>query len=120
MGDPQLLVSDRIVEVNGVSGDAEQLLAEMTTACEWNLRWQWPAVRRFDIPRGDNGNLGLSLAFAPNGITLCILDVKDGPVKEWNDSNGAPLHTHDRIVEMNGVRGPAEELLKVDTAGQLN
>jgi hypothetical protein len=59
---------------------------------------------------GTSYNIGVSTC---TGTELIIIDVKDGPGNDWNKDNpNLALMLFDRIVEVNGVKGTPEPLMK--------
>lgn len=109
---PQLKVHDRIVEANGVRGDAEKLLSELKQSTNWDLRVQRPVEFHAIIERAGSHALGMDLRYAPNGSSLMISEVDEGPIKDWNAiSKTWQVKKYDRIIEVNGTRGTSQQLL---------
>mmetsp|Transcript_8895 Transcript_8895/g.31583 ORF Transcript_8895/g.31583 Transcript_8895/m.31583 type:complete len:244 (-) Transcript_8895:44-775(-) len=107
-----LKVHDRIVEVNGSRGDSNSLVTRLKSDTVWMLQVQRPAEFAISINRSDAPSLGMDLRYAPNGTTLMITQVGEGPMQEWNTHNPhRVVHRHDRIIELNGVRGTPPQLL---------
>lgn len=58
---------DRIVAVNGISGDTAQIVEEMTSSKRWELVVQRPQMFRAEIDRHGAGQLGVTLQYVANG-----------------------------------------------------
>jgi len=109
---PNLQVNDRIVKANGQSNDADKLLTALKHSQTWTLVVQRPVEFKAVINRAGSLALGMDLRYAPNGTTLMISEVEDGPIKDWNAlSTEWKIKKFDRIIELNGVRGSSQELL---------
>lgn len=109
----QLRVNDRIVEANGASEDAQKMLCVLKDSTMWQLVVQRPAEYRAVIERHGVLSLGLDLRYALTGTSLMIADIGDGPIKDWNArSSTRKVKKFDRIIELNGVRGSAQQLLR--------
>lgn len=110
---PHLEINDRIVEANGLHGDADRMLAALKQNTTWALAVQRPVEYRAAVDRRSALSLGMDLRYAPNGTTLTISEVEDGPIKDWNAcSTTWKVKKFDRIIELNGVRGSAQRLLQ--------
>lgn len=111
-GERNLKVNDRIVEANGCRGDADKLLCVLKQSTTWSLVVQRPVEFRAVINRSGSISLGMDLRYAPNGSTLMISEVEDGPIKDWNAVSATwKIKKFDRIIELNGIRGSSQELL---------
>mmetsp|Transcript_88680 Transcript_88680/g.255725 ORF Transcript_88680/g.255725 Transcript_88680/m.255725 type:complete len:244 (-) Transcript_88680:106-837(-) len=111
---PTLLANDRIVRANGVGGDSSKLIHELQSSRSWDLGVQRPKEVSVTIDRKGGPLLGLDLQYAPNGTTLVVSGVGEGPVREWNEQqppNGVRIEKFDRIAEINGARGCAKMLM---------
>jgi len=109
----RLLVHDRIIAVNGLSGDFEKIITTLMATTEWKLTVSRPM--ELHVSLGDVGfpNLGLDLRQAANSSTLLISGVGEGAIQEWNSkSQGPKVRQHDRIMSINGVTGRARSLLE--------
>lgn len=108
-----LRLNDRIVEVNGSKGDANNLVVRLKNDTTWVLTVQRPTEIPVSINRADAPSLGMDLRYAPNGTTLMITQVGEGPMHEWNKKNPATaVRRFDRIIQLNKVRGTPTELLQ--------
>lgn len=113
--EPQLRRYDRILGVNVFRGHTDCLLREMRQSASWDLAVQRPAEVRISVDCARNPKLGLDLKYSPNGGSLLISNIGEGAIEDWNAaSDSYQIGRHDRIVEVNGVRGTARQLL--DTA----
>lgn len=107
-----LQMHDRILEANGTRGCADGMLSVLKQNTTWELVVQRPREFRVVINRTDALALGVDLRYAPNGKTLMISEISDGPIKEWNASSPTwQVKELDRIIELNGVRGSSQDLL---------
>jgi hypothetical protein len=110
---------DRILEVNGARGVVD-LVARLKEDSVWNLLVQRPLRFTVQITKGKAASLGLELCHADNGTSLLISKVLEGPMQDWNASHPElRVKTGDRIVGVNGIRGPAELLLR-SSKGESN
>lgn len=103
---------DRIVEVNGISGDARQLIEALNASHELSIRLRRPelftVILRTD---GEEARLGLVLKYVPGGATLLVSDVHPGLVKDWNQNSAKyTVEKGDRILRVNDSQGPAADL----------
>jgi len=111
--DSKIQVNDRIVEVNGVRSDANSIVSKLKRDTVWNLVLQRPSEFRVTINRASAPSLGMDLRYAPNGTSLMITAVGDGPMQEWNNANkNVTVKKYDRIIELNGTRGTPQRLLQ--------
>jgi len=80
---------------------------------------EFPVVLKKQNVEASN-HLDLDLS---DGITLQVRDVTEGPVTEWNRKFGTAIHRDirifDRIYEVNGVQGDAQELFQAMKATRL-
>lgn len=115
----QIRPNDRIVEINGVSGDAGALVAQLKETSTWDIRFQHPTEFNCTLQRGMSDSLGVDLRYAPGGNTLAVLSIGQGPVHDWNrdpaSTDERVVSLYDRIIEMNWCRGSAVELLEAST-----
>eukprot|EP00415_Alexandrium_ostenfeldii_P000731 UN0731 len=116
----QVRPNDRMISVNGVQGDAQLLLERLQQDRQLDIMLRRP--REFRVLVAANRSLGMTVSYAPRGTSLLVDCVKQhGLVRVWNDAN--PHHevqVHDRIVEVNGRRGPPDLLLRaLNSAGAL-
>lgn len=115
---PKLMVKvgDKILDVNGVKGSTRQIISTLKEDGTWRIRLQRPRVLKLDISKiGKNSapSLGLGLSYAKHGTSLLVGEVNEGPVLDWNLKNPEfQVQAQDRIVELNGTKGNAVELLK--------
>mmetsp|Transcript_56352 Transcript_56352/g.119926 ORF Transcript_56352/g.119926 Transcript_56352/m.119926 type:complete len:236 (-) Transcript_56352:148-855(-) len=111
--DTALRVNDRIIEVNGSRSDSNNLVTRLKSDIVWSLQVQRPIEFPISINRAEAPSLGMDLRYAPNGTTLMITQVGDGPMQDWNRRNPERAVTrHDRIIQLNGVRGSPPQLLQ--------
>merc|ERR1719277_1015644 len=106
-----LQVHDRVKSVNGVRGETDKLLSELKSTTVWKLSVHRPEEIRVVVDCKKHPSLGLDLKYSPNGNTLLIADFGEGAIKEWNKGpQQVKIKQFDRIVSINGVRGPARSL----------
>jgi len=109
----RLQVYDRIVQANGATGDADKLLTALKQKTTWQLVIQRPIELRVSVARDGTSSLGMDLRYAPNGTSLMISQVDDGPMKDWNErTQGPKVTSSDRIIEVNGKKGSSRDLLE--------
>jgi len=103
---------DRIVDVNGFSGDADKILQRLRKDTELQIVFQRPTEFNVNIEKVGN-SIGLEFAHAVNGQSLLVNYVRStGPVANWNSAHRElAVKKNDRIVEVNGIRGDSRELL---------
>lgn len=116
----------RIVEVNGVRGDAKQIAEEIKRSKTLTMVLQKPPQEfEVNLNKGSQTTpLGVDLNFAPSSLGLLVLKVCEGPLQKWNDEQAAlgkrMLQANDRIVSANGVRGtPADILAQIKGNSEL-
>merc|ERR1719330_426032 len=106
-------VNDRIVQVNGAKLEANALVANLKTETLWVLEVQRPVLFTVCISRADAPSLGMDLRYAPNGTTLMITQIGEGPMQDWNRAHPKEeVCRHDRIIQLNGVKGTPTMLLQ--------
>lgn len=111
--DKEIKGGDRIVEVNGSSGDVQQIIQKLKSDLTWRMTVQRPVELLVTIHKANAPTLGLDLKYAPNSKSLLITDVANGPMQDWNNENpGKAVRTNDRIVEINGARGKPQDLIQ--------
>lgn len=100
---------DQIVEVNGLRGSSDFLVD--TIRSEMSLHVRIRRLLEFSVSVRKAGRLGLDVA--QHGRSLRILHISLGPFQDWNEEMGIDRHVRvsDHVVEANGVRGTASELL---------
>merc|ERR1712061_427907 len=98
--------------INGVRGITNKLLEEMRRSSTWNLAVERPCEIRIRVDCEMSPNLGLDLKYSPNGGSLLISNIGEGAIKEWNKTAPKQIAPRDRIVEINGRRGTAQDLLE--------
>jgi len=115
--EPRLMAYDRITAINGVRGSTNAILAEMRRSMRWSLAVQRPTSFRVTVDRGEQEALGLDLKYSPIGVSLLIAGIGDGAVHNFNAAQPPDrrILVNDRIVEINGRRGTAKELLAAAT-----
>lgn len=103
-----------IVAYNGESGDAptiESSMKKAATTAEFTVR---PTEKfRIAIDKSAGTTLGVDIPKTPVGTSVLILNVKeDGFVSKWNlDHPEQQVKTGDRIIEVNGKKGKAKEII---------
>jgi len=108
-----LKLNDRIIEVNGARLESNSIVARLKSDTTWVLQVQRPSEFAVSISRADAPSLGMDLRYAPNGSTLMITQVGDGPMQDWNTAHPEKVvNKHDRIIQLNGVRGTPTSLLQ--------
>lgn len=100
---------DRIVTVNGQSG-ASDVLVEHVRASQ-SLRMGIKRILQFTVTVPKTAKLGLEVAQEEGSLRM--LHIGPGPFLDWNSKAGLDQQVRqgDHLVEANGVRGTAPELL---------
>merc|ERR1712137_148963 len=109
--DQQVLCGDRIIEVNGVRGNPQDLLPKLREETYLRMLIKRPVTVHVS---GDTSEspVGLVVIYVPDGSSLLIQNVKPGFVKDWNKANrGVAVGAHDRIIEVNGTKGAAVDMM---------
>lgn len=118
---PELRIrpGDLLMSVNGVSGDTINMaraVAVKNTTLELGLRR--PASYYAVIDKeGTSGDLGVTVDYLDDGISLLVTSVVPGLISNWNESNPTKaVESGDRIVCVNGVKGLSAKLLMTCSA----
>lgn len=119
---PELQVKegDIIVAVNGVRGDASQMITRFKEDMTIELALFRPRPWRISIKQKP-GDLLSSLKCAASGISLLLVDVPR-TIKDFNACNArSALREDDRIIAVNGINNDVRKmLLEVDRASNLD
>jgi len=104
---------DRVVEVNGVRGDAADLMKVIKSSRKVELLVRRPTAFRLSVAKGSSIDSIGAAVDATDGKTLLIAGVRQsGLLGEWNKEHWQkPVRKNDRIIEVNGIRGDAPRLL---------
>lgn len=105
---------DRILEVNGMRGDSQDLLMALRTGATIEMVVRRPTLYRLALTKGFSGEpLGLVID-GVDGVNLLVEHLNEhGVFADWNRNHWQqPIRRSDRIVEVNGVRGSAKKLLE--------
>jgi C-terminal processing protease CtpA/Prc len=108
---------DRITEVNGSSGNSEELISTIRssqTICMTIRRLIEFTVTVSKLSQ----RLGINVM--QGGCSLTVLGLTDGPFSQWNNCVNQDLKVQpgDLVVEVDGVRGTAEDLLQAIEQGR--
>jgi len=103
---------DRIFAVNGLTGSAEDLIREVRNNEMLILgirRIMWMEIQ---LKKEPGGKLGIDVA--QHADHLRILRLRPGPFLDWNNEStfDRQVRVSDKIVEVNGARGSAQDLLQ--------
>jgi len=103
-----------IVEANGFSGQAAQLIEVMKKETMLHLLIRRSTEMTVSIIKKDKKTpLGMEFHSKMTGNHMMILDITDGPVYQWNVTHPQlEIKCGDRIVAVNGQKGKANDLLK--------
>mmetsp|Transcript_107123 Transcript_107123/g.298346 ORF Transcript_107123/g.298346 Transcript_107123/m.298346 type:complete len:389 (+) Transcript_107123:57-1223(+) len=104
---------DFIEAVNGISHATAKMLSELKTVKQLELTVRRPEEFHFLVARRHSTQpLGLDFPKKIVGTALLIMEIRDGAVKEFNESrHGDGLRVGDRIIAANGKSGQATALL---------
>lgn len=109
--DLQIKLGDRIVEVNDTRGQAREIVQRFRE--DMTLKMVLRRPKEVMVTFIKTKELGLQLHFSQESSALLILEVAEGHVRDWNDANkGRGVRPGDRIVEVNGIRGKAPDLME--------
>jgi len=102
---------DRIFQVNGQRGDSRDLLQAMKSGDHIDVLIRRPIEYKVKVVYGKAG-LGLDMHTNLDG-SLVLKSIKQAsPFDEWNKVHWqTPVQAGDRMIEVNGHRGNAEELV---------
>jgi len=107
----QIREGDMIVEVNGVSSKATDMLRRLREDTILNLVVKRRIEFMVQICKGTQ-IIGMDVQCTKNREGLLVNKVKDGAMKNWNLANpDRMVNKDDRIVEINGFSGEAKALL---------
>mmetsp|Transcript_116518 Transcript_116518/g.371855 ORF Transcript_116518/g.371855 Transcript_116518/m.371855 type:complete len:128 (+) Transcript_116518:226-609(+) len=107
------MVRDLIISVNGISGDVQEMIAEMQSCMQLELVVRRPTEFNISVSRGAHP-LGCAIRYdATVGISLIIEEVQEGAVKVWNKQNpDYQVLPGDRIIAVNFMHGTAAQILE--------
>lgn len=108
--DKKIMPGDMISAVNGKTGNADLLLEEIQGTA--TLAFELSRETTIRIVRQKQGALGLKLN--PHSDMLEVVEVMSGMIREYNKVSkpSREVFPMDRIIEVNGIRGESEALLK--------
>lgn len=107
-------VGDRILEVNGKSGNAILLLEMLLRdGCSLDLTISRPAEVKLFLQKADGETLGLDLKYLPNSVVCLIERVNAGLVQSWlrRPGNEGLVRDLDRIFMVNGIQEDPKRML---------
>mmetsp|Transcript_6251 Transcript_6251/g.13750 ORF Transcript_6251/g.13750 Transcript_6251/m.13750 type:complete len:320 (+) Transcript_6251:104-1063(+) len=111
---PKLAVKprDRIMEVNGVSGESNALVQALKNKERLSIHVRKPKEFTVHLAKYGETKVGLEVDRS-DGKTLQIRAIKPGGlVEKWNQANPSEVITvYNAIIEVNGVRGDTETML---------
>merc|ERR1712194_435037 len=107
----------RVTSVNDVRGNSRKLVDRLRLDNTLQLVLIRPEEVRIVLDRSLNEGvvepLGMDLNYLPHGNSLLVLGFTDGVVSAFNAANADNrIAKGDRIVQVNGLRGPAPDLIK--------
>jgi hypothetical protein len=102
---------DFIIAVNGMRGSTQAMIQNLKEATSLQILVNRPL--KFDVAVKKAGTLGVDLDYTLSSISLLINAVHPGPVDDWNEAHPErEVCAKDRITSVNGISGPAKELLQ--------
>lgn len=105
---------DRIIKVNESCGDAQDLITRMRLDTELRLSIQRPQKVPIKLVKTLCTNYGIEVSCFSKSSSLLITKVNGGAMTQWNGfTSGPKVKRHDRIIEVNGIRGEGGDLLKL-------
>jgi len=110
--DEQLLATDFIIAVNGVSGRAEDMLAEFQSTLTAELEVRRCTVNTVIIDNEARKPHGLEFPSKLAGRALIIAGISEGAVSAFNATAGEEdrIDVGDRISAVSGIKGKAKQL----------
>lgn len=110
----QILPGDRVVAVNGSEAPASTLLSTLSRADNISLTFQHALLERISVQKkGKRLGLVVNKDRRPCVKYLQVEKVNEGVILDYNMTIGSRgMQPGDRIVEVNGVRGTPEALLR--------
>jgi len=99
---PTINIGDKIIEVNGVSGNSTHILEMLKSSSRLDLRVQRSKLVHVSLDL-DGRDLGLSIVAAPRSATVMVKTVLPGAISAWNETNwDEQVKEGDRIYMVNG------------------
>jgi len=110
--DRQLQVGDYITHVNGVCDNTNQMMEELQTKLQLDLRLARPNLFSVQLNKAE-GTMGCRISYdADNGRSLVVDAItEDGLISRWNSGAEQTIMEGDRIMEVAGEKGTTTELL---------
>lgn len=106
----QVRPRDVIVSVNEICGDIVMIASELRSSLRWVLKIHRP-VQLETVQTSRRTALGMDIKHSANGKSLLISTVPRDPECSWVGKHSMVVKAKDRIIEINGYRGKASELL---------
>jgi len=95
-------IGDKIIEVNGISGNSTQILQTLKSSSRLDLQLQRSQLVQVSLDLAGK-DLGLSIVAAPRSATVMVKTVLPGAISEWNALNwDEQVKEGDRIYMVNG------------------
>lgn len=109
--DMVVVMGDRIIGVNGITGFAPSLLTEIEASEDLEITLEHCKEIRVRLQK--EVDLGISINYSAKSPYLCVKSVEtDGAFATWNAAHPAtPVRPHDKIVAIDGVYCNADILL---------
>lgn len=101
---------DLLVSVNGLSGNTQEMSAELRARAE--VACEFARFEHFNVQITKSGPLGIDVVHTHRdlGVSLALMGIAEGPITRWNDEHPeAQVQRLDRIVAVNSRRGNPEE-----------
>jgi hypothetical protein len=112
---------DWIVEVNGITGNAQDMHNRLKLDKTIELRVLRTETFTVQITQDRSRTFSAVLKCATVGNALLIIDESYSPLKAWSDEHPSKaVRTNDRIVEVNGMRGNTGDMMQqIQNVGDL-
>jgi len=113
-GDQRVLPGCFILAANDKPLDKDAMLEALTTQQDLRLLVAPRETHTIEVAKASSAGLGLDLECGQHSRTLAVKGLREGDAADHNRESEEPstIQVGDRIEEVNGVRGTAEELLK--------
>jgi len=118
--DKPILVGDRIIEVNGTSGLAQDFLGPLRNDNLLSITLERASIRRVNLVKGGRA-LGMDILYTASAASLLVKRLTAGVVQDWNTANhGREVREGDRIVQVNGIIDPSKLLAEIQNVEELH
>jgi len=116
----KIAVGDRIIEVNGTSGLAQDFLDPLRNDSLLSITFERASMRRIDLVKGGR-SLGMDILYTACAASLVVKRLTAGVVLDWNKANsGREVREGDRIFRVNGITELSKLLAEIQSVEELH